>query len=121
MPRPPKFIKIPLEAIFPLLMYYYAAVKDRKNQGEYSIDLTWESLCKSIDEQGDGITLTPKQLFHLVYNYKVANFDRRVPTSAVRAVSKEYLKNMKGLMKLFPHLFKQERDLDITMVDLEYE
>jgi len=122
MARPPKTVTVSLQNIFPLLLYYYAAVNDKRHQGEYSTDWTWESLCRVIDDQlGGGIKLSPVQLSHLLYNYKIATYDKRIPTGAVKLVSREYLKNMKALMKECPNLFKKDADNDVVMVDVDYE
>ena len=121
MPRPPKSVRVSLDSIFPLLLYYYAASKDRKTQGEYSTDWTWETFCESLDKQNDYITMTPNQLHHLIYNYKTATHDKRIPTKAVKNIAKQYLPVMKRLKKELPNLFKEDLDNDIVMVDLQYE
>lgn len=121
MPRPPKSVRVSISTLFPLLMYYYAASKDRVSQGEYSTDWTWDTFCADLDKQNGLIDITPKQLAHLVYNYKVATYDRRIPVKAVKQLARQYLPNMRKIMKELPNLFKEDKDNEVIMIDLDWK
>lgn len=119
MPRPPNVDEISLGSLFPLLLAYYAALADTRDQGEYALDWTWDSFLEALSLQSK-VQITPSQLKHLFYNFELICADRRYPTKALNKLQTEGLKSIEALRKEFPHLFKLDRH-GWRMIDFEYK
>lgn len=119
MSRPNNDIRLPFQLLFPLLVFYYAAIKDKRNQGEYSTDMTWEGLCAHLEKRWMP-KLTRSQFESLVYNYKVAVADKRRPWQILKEYEKNYIPLLKQLQALYPHLLKELPDGEIKFSEASY-
>lgn len=81
------------------------------------MDITWSSLCDSLTGK-KGFELTRSQFEHLVYIYKTAIADKRMP---YKHIESSYLPLLKEFRYCYPTLFKETDDGDIHFIDSEYE
>lgn len=115
MARPPKTVDIPFDLLFPLLVYYYAQLRDRTTGGEWSTNLSWDGLCQEISASKP-ITLSYEQLESLLYSYRAGVMDRARPFKVMGYMAKNYRPLMEKLLYFCPDLFKEEKDGEIVMI-----
>lgn len=111
-------VSAPLSAVTILLMYYYAASRDSRRQGEYSTNMSYDKLCHLLDTQSK-VMLTAGQLEHLIYNMKVAIIDGRDPMHAATYKLKNYNKLLKELKFHIPELFRTEKDGEVVLKEIK--
>jgi hypothetical protein len=114
--RPPKNIEIPFDMLFPLLVYYFAQVQDKRLGGEYSAELSWPKIISAIDIQRK-ISVSYDQLDSLIYSFKVGILDKRPPFFWIfRHCEKNYQPLMEKFKQFYPDLFREERDGEIVLI-----
>ena len=117
--QPNKEVALGFQHLFPLLLYYFAALRDEENQGDYSTDMSWDDLCNQFNGKV-GFKLSRSQLESLVYNYKIAVADKRFPYRALSYRHNNYSGLLKDLRYLYPNLFVENIDGEINFADTEY-
>lgn len=115
MVEPAKNFQISFSLLFPLLVYYFAQLKDKQIGGEYSLDCSWGDICQTIDLSGK-IKVSRPQLQNLIYAYKMGVVDRRRPFRIITQLAKNYDMVMRGLKQEHPHMFKEDPDHEILMI-----